>query len=437
MSPSPISDAPPVTSRRTLGVALGLLLLVLLGLFVILPRFRGGTSSASAPSSSRATATVEQKSFTQTLRLSGTTTAARSFSATAPQLEGAESNTLNILSLVSAGAEVHQGDIVVQFDPQSQVKDFLDKQKTYTDLVSQVEQKKSEKDIARAKDDTEIAQAENAFKKAELDVQRNEIVSRIDAEKNQEALDEARATLEQLKETYALKRKADAADIRIVEIQRDNAREAMRYSQSNTEKMTIRSPMNGVAVLNSIWLGSRMGTAQKGDSVQPGVAFVDVVDPSQMEVLATVSQADIARLKPGQSATLHLDAYPAIALQATLEELSPVAQQGRFSESVRMFSVRFVVKGSDPHLLPDLSASLDIPLASVDNALVAPRQAVVRAADGDFVWVKSGVSFEKRAVKLGALSDTEAVIVSGVSKGDELRLQPAAPDSNSPAKGGS
>jgi HlyD family secretion protein len=108
------------------------------------------------------------------------------------------------------------------------VKDFLDKQKTYTDLVSQVEQKKAEGEIAKVKDDTALAQAENALKKAQLEVQRNEIVSRIDAEKNQEALEEAQVTLAQIKRTYDLKRTAATAAVRILEIQRDRAQEAMR-----------------------------------------------------------------------------------------------------------------------------------------------------------------------------------------------------------------
>jgi len=45
-----------------------------------------------------------------------------------------------------------------------------------------------------------------------------ELLSRIDAEKAQEDLDEAQATLKQLKETFDLKRKAAQASIRILEI---------------------------------------------------------------------------------------------------------------------------------------------------------------------------------------------------------------------------
>jgi len=91
-----------------------------------------------------------------------------------------------------------------------------------------------------------MKRAEDEFKRAELEIQRNEVVSRIDAEKNQESLDEARATLKQLKETYQLKRAAAKANLRIQEIQRDRALEAMHYAQGNATKMTVHSPMDGV-----------------------------------------------------------------------------------------------------------------------------------------------------------------------------------------------
>ena len=410
--------------RRTsllLLIAAALLLFFILLLPRIFARFRSASSPSAA---SQLTARVEQKKFSQVFRLSGTTQATRSFIVSAPQLEGAQLNNLNITALVPAGATVKENEILVQFDPQAQVKDFLDKQKTYTDLVSQVEQKKAEGEIAKGKDDTALAQAENALKKAQLEVQRNEIVSRIDAEKNQEALEEAQATLAQIKKTYDLKRAAATAAVRILEIQRDRAQEAMRYAQSNSEKMTIRSPMNGVAVLNTIWLGSRMGTVQKGDSVQPGLPFMQVVDPSQMEVRAMVSQSDLDRVHPGQAATVRFDAYPGMSLPAVLTEVSPLGEQGKFSDKIRTFSVLFAIQGNDPRLLPDLSAALDIVQQSSDSALVVPRGAIDRESSGDFLWVQSSTGYDKRPVKLGPISDTEAVILSGVSSGDIVRSSP-------------
>jgi len=364
---------------------------------------------------------VERKNFTQSLRLNGTTQASRSFVVLAPKLEGAQVGSMVITKLVPAGTHVQKGDILVEFDPQAQTKDYLDKKSTYENLVGQVAQKQADENIARAKDDTAMKQAEDEFKRAQLELQKNEIVSRIDAEKNQEALDEAETTLKQLKETYQLKRAAAAAAIRIQEIQRDRAMQAMRFAQGNAAKMVVHSPMPGVVVYNTIWLGGRMGTVQQGDQVRPGVPFLQVVDPSQMEVRVELNQVDLLKVRLGQRAQMHLDAYPGMALPAALEELSPLGHPGQFTEVVRSFTARFSIQGTDPRLLPDLSAALDLDLGSQKSVLVVPWQSIGSEAGHSFVWLKTTGGFEKRTVQTGPRNDLEAIVNSGLAEGDIIR----------------
>jgi multidrug resistance efflux pump len=369
-------------------------------------------------------ATVEKKEFRRLLRLHGTTQASRSFVVLAPRLEGAQVGSMVITKLAPAGVQVNEDDVLVEFDPQAQVKDYLDKKSTYENLASQVAQKQADEDIAQAKDATALKQAEDELKRAQLEVQKNEIVSRIDAEKNQEAVDEADATLKQLKETYALKRAAGAAAVHIVAIQRDRAKAAMDYAQGNAAKMVVHSPMRGVVVYNTIWLGGRMGTVQEGDQVRPGVPFLQVVDPSQMEVRVEVNQVDLRNIHLGQKAMMHLDAYPVLTLPATLEQLSPLGHQGQFSELVRTFAVQFAVQGQDPRLLPDLSAALDLDLENAREALVVPRQSIDCEGKKCFAWVKSGSSFHKREVQVWRTNDLEAVVVSGLAESDVIRRKP-------------
>ena len=402
---------------RKLVLRASAVLLLVVSAFLFL-HFRTGRAATNVEES---VVRVERRNFTASLRLNGSTQASRSFIVLAPRLEGAQVGSMVITKLAPAGMHVNKGDVLVEFDPQAQTKDYLDKKSTYENLVGQVAQKQSEESIALAKDDTAMKQAEDELKRAELELQRNEIVSRIDAEKNQEALDEAQATFKQLKETYQLKRAAAAAAIRIQEIQRDRALEAMRYAQGNAAKMVVHSPMPGVVVYNTIWLGGRMGTVQQGDQVRPGVPFLQVVDPSQMEVRVELNQVDLLKVRPGQQAQMHLDAYPGLTLPATLEELSPLGHQGQFSEVVRSFTARFSVQGTDPRLLPDLSAALDVDLGSQKNVLVVPSQSIGTEANHSFVWMKSTVGFEKRAVQTSARNDLEVVVNSGLSEGDIIR----------------
>ena len=393
-------------------------LLILLWLPFLFAPFRKAQAS---PNRSDSLVRVERKRFSQTLRLNGTTLAARSFAVLAPRLEGAQVGSMVVTRLAPAGLPIKKDDLLVEFDPQAQMKDYLDKKSTFDNLVSQVAQKRGEEDVARAKDDTAMKQAEDELKRAHLELQRNEIVSRIDAEKNQEAADEAQTTFKQLKETYQLKRAAAAAAIRILEIQRDRAQEAMRYAQGNASKMTVHSPMDGVVVYNTIWLGGRMGTVQQGDQVRPGLPFMAVVDPTQMEVRVELNQVDLLKVRPGLRAKMHLDAYPGIELAATLEDLSPLGHPGQFTETVRTFTARFSIQGTDPRLLPDLSAALDLDLGAQENALVVPCQSVGTESGNAFVWVQSSGSPEKRAVKTGPRNDTEVVILSGLQEGELVR----------------
>jgi len=249
---------------------------------------------------------------------------------------------------------------LVEFDRQAQMRDFVDKQADYAKLVDQVAEEQAKENAARAKDETELKTAEDNLRKAELEMQKEEIVSRIDAEKNQENLDEAKATFEQLRETFDLKRKAALAAIRILEIQRDRTQQTMLHAQANADLMQIRSPLDGVVVLNTIWKQGTMGEVQEGDQVRPGVPFMQVVNPATMQVRVLANQQDFPSLQVGQTAKVRLDAYPDLVFPAKLDQLAPIGEGGDFSSKLRSFVVIVSISGNDPKLMPDLSAAVDV-----------------------------------------------------------------------------
>lgn len=308
----------------------------------------------------------------QILRLKGTTEAVQARGMIAPLLSGQQVNSLTIIHLAASGTRVKQGDLLVEFDRQAQRRDFVDKQTDYRKLVDQVLQEQAKESAARAKDQTELTQAEDALRKAELEVQKAELVSRIDAEKNQETLDEAKATYDQLRETFDLKRKATQAAIRILEIQRDRTQQTMMHAQSNADLMQIRSPIDGVVVLSTIWKQGVMAEVQEGDKIEPGMPFMQVVNPAQMEVRVLANQQDFPSLRAGQSAKVRLDAYPELVFPAQVEQLAPIAESGSFSDKVRQFAVVVSIHGNDPKLMPDLSAAVDVDLGAGNDGRSVP-----------------------------------------------------------------
>ena len=279
--PRPNAKARRSRRMNILGIvgALALIAAVILSLRAMRS---GGAAQPEAGAATQLSAKIERKDFVRNVRLNGTVQAVQSYTIAAPRLAGPGLGSLIITKLLATGTPVKKGDLLVEFDRQNQIKTALDRKAEYLDFLEQIKRKKAEQAAALARDQTEMAQAGNAVRTAELEVQRNEIVSRIDAEKNLATLEEAKARLAALKETFDLKRRAAVAELKILEIQAARSQSAMRHAEQNSEKMAIHAPINGVVVLNMIWKGNQMAEVNEGDEVRAGVPFMQVVNPAAM-----------------------------------------------------------------------------------------------------------------------------------------------------------
>jgi HlyD family secretion protein len=382
--------------------------------FLMRPQARA-KDQASTQSSSQAT--VKRRDFVRSVRLSGTVEAVEATTIAAPRLAGQNNNTLVITALVRAGQTVHPGDLLVEFDRQDQIRNSLDRQAELNDLQQQILKRQAQEDAARAADDSTLMQAASATSRAELEMLKNEMLPKVQAEKNTLALEEARARLKALKQTYDLKRQAAQADIKVLEIRRDRAANAMRQAASNADRMQIKSAISGIAVIKTTWKGSNMSELQEGDEVRPGVPVVDVVNPATMRVRARVNQTDIRELKNGQIVRVGLDAYPDLSFSGTVGQISPVGVQSSLSPKVRNFVVLVSVQGAHPNLMPDLTASLDVELSRSAGSLVVPRDAVAYDGPQAYVRVQRGGDYERRDVSVGARNMHEIVVAGGLAEG--------------------
>ena len=330
-----------------------------------------------------------------------------------------------LVHLTHAGAHVHKGDVLAEFDRQDQLKLFRDSQADYLDFLDKIKKQEADNSADLAKDQTALQAADDAYQKDKLEMAKNEILSRIDADRNRLMLEQDAATLKQLRETFDLKERARQAQLKDLEIQREKAHGQMLYAQINAERMAIHSPLEGLVVLSPIWKSSSMGDPQEGDEIWPGLPFMQVVDPSAMQVTARANQVDFPYLRLGQRVEVHLDAYSDLVLNGSIEHLAAIGNTSSLSQAVHNFNTAFAIHGTDSRLLPDLSAAVDVELERLPGVLLAPRDALVRENGRTYVWVKRGDSFEKRPVTTGQTNDVEAVVLSGLEAGDVVRRNPA------------
>jgi HlyD family secretion protein len=322
-----------------------------------------GAAVPTTPAVAQNSATPSATAPVRTMRLHGVVEPVSSYAVTTPRLSAGQAGPagqLIIVYLARSGTVVRKGDRLVEFDRHNQLKAARDREAEYRDFLQQIRKKQAEQHAARAKRQTELLHAQNAIRTAELDLLGLDFLPKIQTEKNQQALEEARAHFKALQTNGALRDRVDTAELRMLEIQRDRAMHAWRNAQRNAERMAIASPIDGLVVLKSIWKSGTMAVMQEGEEVRAGIPVLDVVDPSAMRVRALVNQADVERLEVGRSAKVTLDSLPARSFDARLEQLSPVATTSTLNARIRSFVATFSIAGSDPQLLPDLAAAIDI-----------------------------------------------------------------------------
>ena len=367
------------------------------------------------------TARAQRRPFVRAIRVAGLVAASRSYAVTAQRLAGSGMGMLVVTKLVASGASVRKGDLLVEFDRQAQIKNAFDRRGEYLDFLAQIKKKQADQRAAQARDESELKQAENAAEKAKLELLKKEFQSAIEAEKNEQTFEEAQARLKQLRTTFDLKRRAAVAELRILEIQRDRAHSAMLKAEENAQKMRVLSPLDGLVVPKQVYKGGQMGEVQEGEQVRSGMPMIDVVDASSMEVRARVNQADVPYLQIGQTAAVRLDAYPGKVFPAKLEQLAPIGTVSDMTDKVRSFLAIFSVAGRDPVLMPDLSASADVEIERVPDALVVPRDAVTIRDAKATVFVQDGSAFRERTITIHARSETEVAVASGLDANAVVR----------------
>jgi HlyD family secretion protein len=314
------------------------------------PGGTGASSTAASPGAASIGA----------IRFAGTLEAVRSRTITVPRLAGTASAMI-ITKLAKPGTRVQTGDVLLEFDPQEQQRLANDKRAELVDLDSQLDRKRADQAAAEAKERTGLVAAENDIERAKLAVSTNDLIAKVEAEKNTLTLEQNIAKLEQLRLTFTLRREAASADLRILEIRRERSQKALRYAEENSTRMQVVAPFPGLVVVKTTYRPGREGQSEimEGDEVRPGLPVIDIVDTSVMQVRARVNQADAEAVRPGQTATVRLDGFPELSFKGRIDQVTPLATVG-MSQTVRTFVALVTVEGTHPQLLPDLTASVEV-----------------------------------------------------------------------------
>jgi len=210
----------------------------------------------------------------------------------------------------------------------------------------------------------------------------------------------------------------------------DLAKNALERSQRdlalvevNLTKTTVLAPFDCTVLTRPVSIGQAVSGSGGFNS---GTEVLTIADLHSMVILAQVNQADVPRLKSGETVEVTIEAVPGLKINGTVERISP---QATIKNNIKGFAARIVLRNDDPRVRPGMTANVKIPVGNAENVVAVPLAAVFTEKNPDtdemerFVYIQRDESFEKKNVKVGLCDYFYAEIQDGVANGDVVSLE--------------
>lgn len=306
---------------------------------------------------------------------------------------------------IREGDTVNKGDFLLQID-QKQLAASAE------GAAASLQALLSDRDATRAN----ATDAERNYLRAKKNYDEH-IIPLADFERARTALDAARA------------------NVSAIERRIDQARANVTAARDTLSKTTMRAPMSGIVTALPVHEGE---VAVIGTMNNPGTKLLTIADMSVVEAVMEVDETDVPSVKPGQRASVTIDAYPNKTFSGLVTEVgsSPIPRVGGgggTTEAVN-FEVKIQIANPPPGVRPGFSASADIITGTRSKALAVPIQSLVvrekpqkgagKPQDEEGIFLVDGGKAKFVPVKTGLSGDSSIEIVAGLKPGQQIITGP-------------
>lgn len=420
-------------------------------------------------------ATVRRGALTAQLTTSGTLRPMQSITYRSP-LAGRETE---ITELVPEGTRVNEGDLLVRLDTTELQRDVeharQDVRQAQLDLqVAEIERQEADaaiQSVAQGEGALTVDEARTRLQLAQKKVDR----LRQEYEQLKPLMEKGFITREELKKTadeleqgeeeLALaKKRADVivdlthprdrqrAELQLAqkESQLGNARakaaEAavrLKVLTEQLEDCSIYAKRPGIVVYEEYLSANPRRKIRIGDRVTGSQGLVTIPEVNRMLLEASVSEAEVHRVQPGQAAAVHVEAFPDLRLTGKVTRVGALARATAdrpFEE--KRFDLVIALDPTAAELRPEMTARADVIVGTRDNVLLVPVNAVFDRQGTLVAHVVRPFGIETRPVDVGQSNDMLVEVTAGLQEGDQVMLTDpgasaaAAPAAASAARGG-
>ena len=184
-----------------------------------------------------------------------------------------------------------------------------------------------------------------------------------------------------------------------------------RNIQSQLSKTILTAPVSGIITQQD---------AKVGEMATPNKIIISIIADAKFEIDANIPEADIAKVKIGDTADVTLDAYGNdVNFPAKVVSIDPAET---IIEGVATYKTKFQFLNEDERIKSGLTANIDILTDQRENVLIIPQRAVITKNNEKFVLLDVGQTEPKRQkVETGLKgSDGMIEIISGLKEGDKI-----------------
>ena len=363
--------------------------------------------------------------------------ASHSIMLAAPAVGG---DALQITHLLRTGQMVRKGDVVFEFDPSEQQYKLEQNRSELLQAEQEITKAKADAAVLAAEDKVVLLKDRYAVRRAELDVQKKEIVSKIDADKNQLALDQANRVLAEQEKDIESHKASGQASTYLAQEKYNKAKLAMDQAQQNLDKMRVTSPMDGLVSIQKnenasggiFFTGMSLTDYHAGDQVQPGSSVAQIVDLQGLDLTSKIGEAVRSNVQAGQAVEVVFDALPGHVFHGAVKSVGGMSVRQFFSSNTNgTFEVAIQLSDTDSRLRSGFTAQIVFLGGSRKNVLYLPRQALFLKDGKRIAYVKKGNGYEQREVKIDSENESRAAI-EGLEEGNSVALvDPTAPRKSS------
>ena len=228
---------------------------------------------------------------------------------------------------VETGTVVKPGDLLVQIETR--------------DVQNQYDQVAAQLDAARSKLEVSTAQ-----KKRADELFKNRIIT-------------------------ATEHEAAQIDFANSQSQLVSARTSLDLRKQSLEDATVTAPVAGTIIERTVALGTVITSAT--GSFGGGTTLLKMADLSKVRIRALFNETDIGQVRPGQTATVTVDAYPERRFVGTVEKIEP---QAVIQQNVTMFPVLVTLDNGEGLLKPGMNGETNVMVEQRSSVLAVPNDAV-------------------------------------------------------------